>query len=74
MRSFDQAARSLSVTVTNFFGAFGYCGGVNSIYSRKSFDPEHAVKTIWLDCPLTSSKSAINGQTVIGPNRHRGDF
>ena len=25
----------------NFFGAFGYCGGVNSIYSRKSFDPEH---------------------------------
>ncbi|WP_024520205.1 AMP-binding protein [Bradyrhizobium sp. Tv2a-2] len=30
----------------NFFGAFGYCGGVNSIYSRKSFDPEHAVKTL----------------------------
>jgi fatty-acyl-CoA synthase len=30
----------------NFFGAFGYCGGVNSIYSRKSFDPEHCVKTL----------------------------
>jgi fatty-acyl-CoA synthase len=30
----------------NFFGSFGYCGGVNSIYSRKSFDPEHAVKTL----------------------------
>jgi fatty-acyl-CoA synthase len=30
----------------NFFGAFGYCGGVNSIYSRKSFDPEHAVRTL----------------------------
>ncbi|CCE00837.1 AMP-binding protein [Bradyrhizobium sp. STM 3809] len=30
----------------NFFGAFGYIGGVNSIYSRKSFDPEHAVKTL----------------------------
>jgi fatty-acyl-CoA synthase len=30
----------------NFFGAFGYCGGVNSIYSRKSFDPEHAAKTL----------------------------
>jgi acyl-CoA synthetase (AMP-forming)/AMP-acid ligase II len=30
----------------NFFGAFGYCGGANSIYSRKSFDPEHAVKTL----------------------------
>ena len=30
----------------NFFGAFGYCGGVNSIYSRKSFDPEHSVRTL----------------------------
>ena len=30
----------------NFFGAFGYCGGVNSIYSRKSFDPEHYVRTL----------------------------
>ena len=30
----------------NFFGAFSYCGGVTSIYSRKSFDPEHAVRTL----------------------------
>jgi acyl-CoA synthetase (AMP-forming)/AMP-acid ligase II len=30
----------------NFFGAFGYCGGVNAIYSRKNFDPEHAVRTL----------------------------
>jgi fatty-acyl-CoA synthase len=30
----------------NFFGAFGYCGGVNSIYFRKSFDPEHCVRTL----------------------------
>jgi acyl-CoA synthetase (AMP-forming)/AMP-acid ligase II len=30
----------------NFFGAFGYCGGVNSIYSRKNFDPEHCAKTL----------------------------
>ena len=30
----------------NFFGAFGYCGGANSIYSRKSFDPEHAARTL----------------------------
>jgi fatty-acyl-CoA synthase len=30
----------------NFFGAFGYCGGTNSIYSRKSFDPEHCVRTL----------------------------
>src|SRR4029077_7669622 len=29
----------------NFFGAFGYCGGTNSIYSRKSFDPEHSGRT-----------------------------
>src|SRR5580704_16291208 len=30
----------------NFFGAFGYCGGANVIYSRKSFDPEHCVRTL----------------------------
>jgi acyl-CoA synthetase (AMP-forming)/AMP-acid ligase II len=30
----------------NFFGAFGYGGGVNSIYSRKSFDPEHCARTL----------------------------
>ena len=30
----------------NFFGAFGYCGGTNSTYSRKSFDPEHCVRTL----------------------------
>ena len=30
----------------NFFGALGYCGGLNTIYSRKSFDPEHAFKTL----------------------------
>ncbi len=30
----------------NFFGAFAYCGGVTSIYSRKSFDPEHCVRTL----------------------------
>jgi fatty-acyl-CoA synthase len=30
----------------NFFGAFGYCGGLNFIYSRKSFDPEHCARTL----------------------------
>lgn len=30
----------------NFFGAFAYCGAVTSIYSRKSFDPEHCVRTL----------------------------
>jgi acyl-CoA synthetase (AMP-forming)/AMP-acid ligase II len=30
----------------NFFGAFGYCGGANAIYSRKSFDPEHCARTL----------------------------
>jgi fatty-acyl-CoA synthase len=29
-----------------FFSAFGYCGGAITIYSRKSFDPEHCVKTL----------------------------
>jgi fatty-acyl-CoA synthase len=30
----------------NFFGAFSYCGAVTSIYSRKSFDPEHCVRAL----------------------------
>ncbi len=30
----------------NFYGAFAYCGGVTSIYSRKTFDPEHCVRTL----------------------------
>ena len=29
-----------------FFGAFSYCGGGISIYSRKSFDPEHCLHTL----------------------------
>jgi fatty-acyl-CoA synthase len=29
-----------------FFGAFSYCGGVTTVYSRKSFDPEHCVRTL----------------------------
>jgi acyl-CoA synthetase (AMP-forming)/AMP-acid ligase II len=30
----------------NFFGAFSYCGGVTSIYSRASFDPEECLRTL----------------------------
>ena len=29
-----------------FFGAFAYCGGAVTIYSRKSFDPEHCIATL----------------------------
>ena len=29
-----------------FFGAFTYCGAPCKIYSRKSFDPEHLVRTL----------------------------
>lgn len=29
-----------------FFGAFGYCGGTTTVYSRKSFDPEHCVRVL----------------------------
>jgi fatty-acyl-CoA synthase len=29
-----------------FFGAFAYCGAALTIYSRKSFDPEHLVRTL----------------------------
>ena len=29
-----------------FFGAFAYCGAPCMVYSRKSFDPEHLVRTL----------------------------
>jgi fatty-acyl-CoA synthase len=29
-----------------FFGAFTYCGAACTVYSRKSFDPEHLVRTL----------------------------
>jgi len=29
-----------------FFGSHAYCGGTSTIYSRKSFDPEHALATL----------------------------
>ncbi len=29
-----------------FFGAFSYCGAACTIYSRKSFDPEHFLRTM----------------------------
>ena len=30
----------------NFFGSFLYCGGATNIYSRKSFDAEHCLRTL----------------------------
>ncbi len=30
----------------NFFGAFAYCGAETAVYSRKSFEPEHAARTL----------------------------
>jgi acyl-CoA synthetase (AMP-forming)/AMP-acid ligase II len=29
-----------------FFGAFTYCGAACTVYSRKSFDPEHVLRTL----------------------------
>ena len=29
-----------------FFGAFAYCGAACSVYSRRSFDPEHFLRTL----------------------------
>ena len=29
-----------------FYGAFSYCGGTCTVYNRKSFDPEHLVRTL----------------------------
>lgn len=30
----------------NFFTSFAYCGGATYVYSRKSFDPEHCLRTL----------------------------
>ncbi|MFZ1430964.1 MAG: AMP-binding protein [Geminicoccaceae bacterium] len=30
----------------NFFGAFNYCGAATTVYSRKSFDPEHCARSL----------------------------
>jgi len=38
-----------------FFGAFSYCGGTTTIYSRKSFDPEHCVRTLAEDSTTFTS-------------------
>jgi fatty-acyl-CoA synthase len=35
-----------------FFGAFAYCGASCAVYSRKSFDPEHLLRTL-ADCGAT---------------------
>ena len=29
-----------------FYGAFSFCGGACTVYNRKSFDPEHLVRTL----------------------------
>jgi acyl-CoA synthetase (AMP-forming)/AMP-acid ligase II len=39
----------------NFFGAFSYCGGTTSIYSRKSFDPAHCLRTLGESCATFTS-------------------
>ena len=40
------SCRCAMPTRSNFFGSFAYCGAATTVYSRKSFDPEHAVRTL----------------------------
>ncbi len=45
----DQALLVMPMCHANslyFFGSFLYCGGSATIYSRKSFDPEHCLRTL----------------------------
>jgi len=59
----------------NFFGAFGYCGGTNSIYSRKSFDPEHAVRTLAENGSTFTSLVPTHYIMMLGlPQAIRGKF
>ena len=40
------SCRCAMPTHSGFFSSFAYCGAPTTVYSRKSFDPEHAVRTL----------------------------
>ena len=49
-----------------FFGSFSYCGGACSIYSRKSFDPEHLLRTLAEDEATFTSLVPTHYITMLG--------
>ncbi len=49
-----------------FFGSFAYCGGTCSIYSRKSFDPEHLLRTLAQDEATFTSLVPTHYITMLG--------
>ena len=62
----------------NFFAAFSYCGGINTIYSRKNFDPEHCVKVLAEDDATFTSLVPTHYIMMLGlplavRDRHRFD-
>jgi hypothetical protein len=48
------------------FGAFASCGAMTTIYSRKSFDPEHCVRALAESgSTLPLSAAGSNAETAI---------
>ena len=57
----------------NFFGALAYCGSVTSIYSRKSFDPEHCVGTLEKGGTTFTSLVPTHYIMMLGLPAHKRD-
>jgi fatty-acyl-CoA synthase len=58
-----------------FFGSFTYCGATCSIYSRKSFDPEHLVRTLARDGATFTSLVPTHYIMMLGlPASVRGKY
>ncbi len=56
-----------------FFGAFAYCGAACTIYSRRSFDPEHLLRTLADGAATFTSLVPTHYIMMLGlPARERG--
>jgi fatty-acyl-CoA synthase len=58
----------------NFFAAFSYCGGVTSIYSRASFDPEHCLRVLGTSGATFTSLVPTHYIMMLGAGDQRLDL
>ena len=58
----------------NFFAAFSYCGGVTSIYSRASFDPEECVRVLGQSGATFTSLVPTHYIMMLGAGGRRPDL
>ena len=58
----------------NFFGAFAYCGGVTTIYSRANFDPEECLRTLGESGATFTSLVPTHYIMMLGAARRKLDL